>query len=111
MPDTATQPLAVSAPISKEVIFERDGVKAVRLKIAAGHGVPAHSASVDVFAAVIRGRGTFVVAGKPIALQPGVVVDMRPNVLHSLDATEDLELVVLHCRVSGDPAVAVHCGA
>jgi len=52
-----------------------------------------------------------VVAGNPIALQPGVVVDMRPNVLHSLDATEDLELVVLHCRVSGDPAVSVHCGA
>lgn len=103
--------MTIPLPIQKGKIFEREGVKAVRLSIAAGNAVPTHAASVDVFAVVVRGRGQFVVEGHPVALEPGVVVEMRPNQAHSVEASEDLELVVLHCRIGSDASIAVHCGA
>lgn len=100
----------INGPISKSAIFTRDGIKAVRLQIAAGGAVPAHSSNADVIAVVVRGRGRFVVNEEPIELKPGVVVDMKPNTQHSIEASENLELVVLHCRLgSGGPEVS--CGA
>ena len=105
-------PTAVQ-PIQKQNIFERPGVRAVRLSIQSGHAVPTHSSNVDVTAVTVRGAGTFTVEGKPTHLEPGVVVEMRPDTAHSVaaDAGRDLELVVLHYRLSADSPVAVHCGA
>ncbi|MGH9488264.1 MAG: AraC family ligand binding domain-containing protein [Terriglobales bacterium] len=98
------------SPIRKEVIFARPGTEVVRLSIAAGNAVPAHASNVDVTAVVVHGAGQFFLDGNAIALQPGVVVDMRPHQQHSIQATTDLELVVLHYRLGAGDA-AVHCGA
>ncbi|MGH9465904.1 MAG: cupin domain-containing protein [Terriglobales bacterium] len=98
------------SPIRKEIIFQRAGVEAVRLSIHAGGAVPTHASNVDVAAVVVQGSGRFLVEGKPTALLPGVVVDLKANQSHSIEAQTDLELVVLHYRSSGGEA-EVHCGA
>jgi len=105
--------MSITTPVRKEKIFERPGVRTVRLTIAAGSEVPTHSSNVDVTAVVVRGSGTFVVEGLPIALAPGAVVDMKPNQQHSIAAHDDLELVVLHYRLVGSEAALapLSCGA
>lgn len=108
MSQTAS-PVAQSS-VRKQVVAERDGLKVVRLSVAAGAGVPTHSSNVDVVAVVVQGTGTFTVEGKPRAIAPGSVIDMRPNQSHSIDAKQDLELVVLHSRLGGGSA-AVTCSA
>lgn len=100
----------INGPIRKGAIFAREGVKAVRLQIAAGGSVPTHSSNADVIAVVVHGRGRFFVNDQPIELEPGVVVDMQPGTNHSIEASESLELVVLHCQLGGG-AAEIHCGA
>lgn len=96
--------------IRKDVVSSRPGVEIVRLSLSSGSTVPPHASNVDVAATVVKGTGRFLLDGKPIALQPGVVVDMKPNQQHSIEAATDLELVVLHYRLASGDA-AVHCGA
>lgn len=96
--------------IRKGPIFERDGVRAVRLGVRAGAEVPTHASNADVIAVVVRGSGTFTVAGAARPIAPGDVVEMKPNTPHSIRAREDLELVVLHCRLGGG-VEPISCGA
>ena len=95
--------------IQKEVLNASDGLKVVRLRVSAGNQVPEHHANVDVIATVVSGRGTFTVAGTPQAIGPGAVIVMPPRQRHSIAAESDLELVVVHARLTdaGQPAA---CG-
>lgn len=101
---------AVESPIQKGPLFAREGVRAVRLGIRAGGTVPTHASNADVIAVVVRGTGTFTVDGEPRAIAPGSVIDMKPNTPHSIDAQQDLELVVLHCQLGGGVG-PITCGA
>ena len=96
--------------IQKDLLNAADGLKVVRLRVSAGQQVPEHHANVDVVATVVSGRGTFTVAGRPRAVEPGAVIVMLPRERHSITAETDLELVVVHARLAagGDAAA---CGA
>lgn len=96
--------------IQKELLNVADGLKVVRLRLAAGQQVPEHHANVDVVATVVSGRGTFTVAGQPKPIATGAVIVMPPRERHSITAETDLELVVVHARLAsaGEPAA---CGA
>lgn len=96
--------------IRKEPISVSDGVKVVRLQVAAGSAVPEHHSNVDVVATVVRGAGTFTVEGHARPVRAGDVVVMRPAARHSIVADSDLELVVVHARVAAEGAPAT-CGA
>lgn len=98
------------AEIQKAVVSATDGLKVVRLQVAAGGVVPTHHANVDVVATVVRGAGEFVVEGAPRAIKAGDVVVMGPKVPHSISATTELELVVVHARLATAGAPA-SCGA
>lgn len=99
----------LASPITKDVICTAPGMEAVRLSITAGNAVPTHASNVDVAAVCVHGSGRFIVEGKSTPLEPGVLVCMKPNQQHSVEAKSDLELVVLHYRLDGGDA-AVHCG-
>jgi len=96
--------------IQKDAVVSREGLKVVRLRVPAGLSVPEHHANVDVVATVVRGKGTFVVAGERHAIEVGSVIDMAPFVRHAVEAEEDLELVVVHARL-GAGAAEPACGA
>lgn len=101
-----------SLPVRKGVIAQREGLKVVRLVIKAGASVPEHHANVDVIATVVRGKGRFFVEGQPRVIAPGDVVDMAPLAPHSIEADEELELIVVHARLGGGAgAPTVACGA
>lgn len=108
---TQTPVAEAPSPIRKGVIFDRPGCKAVRLQVRAGGVVPTHSSNADVIATVVRGAGVFTIAGREHGLAPGVVLEMAPGVEHSIRAQEELEIVVLHCRLNLGGAVPVSCGA
>jgi quercetin dioxygenase-like cupin family protein len=97
-------------PIKKEPISVSDGLKVVRLQVAAGGGVPEHHSNVDVVATIVRGAGTFVVEGHARAVSAGDVIVMRPKERHSIAATSEMELVVVHARLA-DAGAPAACGA
>ena len=95
----------------KAMLVERDGLKVVRLTLPPDVEIPEHHANVDVIVTVVRGTGTFTVAGVPRQITAGDIVEMLPRVRHSLRAGEDeLELVVVHARI-GAGTDAASCGA
>jgi quercetin dioxygenase-like cupin family protein len=96
--------------IRKEPVSASDALKVVRLHVGAGQGVPEHHSNVDVVVTVVRGHGRFTVEGQAHDLVPGAVIVMPPKAKHSIAATSDLELVVVHARLAGAGA-APSCGA
>lgn len=104
-PAPTHEPMPPSAPTSsssqfrKETVAIRDGLKVVRLVVQPGGRIPEHHSSVVVVATVVRGSGVFTVAGRPRPVNAGDVIDMAPGVHHSVQAEEELELVIVHARV------------
>jgi quercetin dioxygenase-like cupin family protein len=99
-----------SLTIRKDPISVHEALKVVRLRVAAGHSVPEHHANVDVVVTVVRGQGRFTVEGVARDVAAGEVIVMPPKARHAIDASSDLELVVVHARLAGvgEPA---RCGA
>lgn len=100
----------MNASITKDPVSVSEALKVVRLRVAAGGQVPEHHSNVDVVVTVVRGSGRFTVAGSPKAIGPGDVIVMRPKERHSIDASSDLELVVVHARLH-EAGAAATCGA
>jgi quercetin dioxygenase-like cupin family protein len=100
----------MNASIQKEPISRSDDLNVVRLRVAAGAAVPEHHSNVDVVVTVVRGTGSFTVEGTSRPIGPGQVVVMRPRARHSISASSDLELVVVHARLREGDAPA-SCGA
>lgn len=96
--------------IQKQVVSASEGVRVVRLAVPAGGVVPEHHASVDVVATIVRGTGEFSVEGTPRAVACGDVIVMKPRQRHAIRADTDLELVVVHARVTAGDAPTT-CGA
>ena len=97
-------------PIQKRNVSERDGLKVVRLFVRGGNVVPQHHSNVDVVVTVVQGQGRFTVEGDEHPIAPGGVVVMRPGARHAIAADTDLELVVVHARLSAG-SEAADCGA
>lgn len=84
----------------KETIAIRDGLKVMRLTVPTGGRIPEHHSSVVVVATVLRGSGTFTIAGRPRPVRGGDVIDLAPGVHHAIHADEEMELVVIHARIA-----------
>ncbi len=98
------------AQITKEPISASDAIKVVRLRVPAGMVVPEHHSNVDVIATIVSGDGNFSVEGNARAVRTGDVVVMKPMVRHAIEATTDLEFIVVHARTA-PVGEAATCGA
>lgn len=96
--------------VKKDPVSVSDALKVVRLQVSAGGRVPEHHSNVDVVVTVVRGTGGFTVGSTTRPVAPGDVIVMRPKERHSIDATTDLELIVVHARLV-DAGAAATCGA
>lgn len=59
-----------------------------------GTDVSEHTSTRDASVTVLKGKGTFMLLGEKIALEPGVFIFMPRNTPHSLSASEDLAFLV-----------------
>lgn len=59
----------------------------------AGIQISEHTSSYNGFITVIEGRGTFLLAGQEVILEPGVFIELPANTLHALTITENLAML------------------
>lgn len=59
-----------------------------------GTDISEHTSTREATVTVLKGRGTFVLLGKPIKMKPGVFIFMPKNAPHSLSASEDLAILL-----------------
>ncbi|PIY60362.1 cupin domain-containing protein [Candidatus Woesearchaeota archaeon CG_4_10_14_0_8_um_filter_47_5] len=62
--------------------------------LAGGTTIDTHTSAKAGIVYVIKGKGTFALAGATIPLMPGTFIFMQKNAPHSLDASEDLALLL-----------------
>lgn len=62
--------------------------------LAAGTDISKHTSSREAAVTVLKGKGTFILDGKEIPMEPGVFIFMSKNAPHSLSASEDLAILL-----------------
>lgn len=80
-------------------IVSREIIKTAKSNItlfclAAGTEISDHTATREGFVHVIEGNGIFNLAGEEIAMQPGTIIPMAENAVHSLRADENTSFVL-----------------
>lgn len=85
-------------------ILSKNIIKGEQLDItlfcmAKGTEISEHTSTKQGFIYVVEGKGSFNLAGKDIVMAPGVLIDMKKNVVHSLQADENTSfmLVLVNC--------------
>lgn len=85
--------------ITPTIIIKRNNLKVVRLQVNAGETVPEHSANAHVVIVPIKGEGTFTINQVPQPILTGEIIEMEPNMPHSVEAKTDLELMVIQMQL------------
>jgi quercetin dioxygenase-like cupin family protein len=78
-----------------ELLFARDGLKASHIVVPAGTELPATALPDDAVIVVVRGTGIVYVQQEPRHVEAGGVIDLMPHEEHSIEALEELEVVIV----------------
>jgi nitric oxide dioxygenase len=83
----------------KEGIFSKVLVKSetsnyTLMCLAKGSDISEHTSTRQAAVTVLKGEGIFNLAGKKIAMKPGVFIFMPENAPHSLSASKDLAILL-----------------
>lgn len=62
--------------------------------LAKGTDISEHTSTREGSVTVLKGKGTFILLGEKIAMEPGVYIFMPKNAPHSLSASEDLAILL-----------------
>jgi quercetin dioxygenase-like cupin family protein len=60
--------------------------------LAKGSDISEHTSTREAAVTFLKGKGTFILNGKKIRMEPGVFIFMPKNAPHSLSASEDLAI-------------------
>jgi quercetin dioxygenase-like cupin family protein len=80
--------------IFSKVLVKSDVSNYTLMCLAQGSDISEHTSSREAAVTVLRGKGTFVLNGKKIKMEPGVFIFMPKNAPHSLSADEDLAILL-----------------
>ena len=99
MVKSAIQDLEKMMEFPKEGIFSKVLVKTnisnhTLLCLAKGTDMSEHTSTREAAVTVLKGKGTFVLRRKKIKMRPGVFIFMPKNAPHSLNADEDLAILL-----------------
>lgn len=81
--------------ITTTAIIKQDNLKAIRLEIKARAILSDHASKAHVLIVCVKGKGTFNINQTAHPISVGVVLEMEPNTMHSVNAETDLEIIVL----------------
>ncbi len=59
-----------------------------------GADISEHTSTREGIVICLKGKGIFILSGKPIRMKPGVFIFMPKNAPHSLRADEDLAILL-----------------
>ncbi|MFA4907962.1 MAG: cupin domain-containing protein, partial [archaeon] len=63
--------------------------------LAKGTGIESHTSTKSGIVVVLKGKGTFTLLGRKIAMKPGIAIMMPKGAPHSLKAGENLAILLL----------------
>jgi quercetin dioxygenase-like cupin family protein len=81
--------------ILSKVLIKTDKKDVTLFCMAKGTELTEHTSSREAMVHVIEGAGTFILAGKKIAMKPGVIIFMDKNEKHALKAEKNLALLLI----------------
>ena len=80
--------------IFSKVLVKTDISNHTLLCLAKGTDMSEHTSTREAAVTVLKGKGTFVLRRKKIKMKPGVFIFMPKNAPHSLNADEDLAILL-----------------
>jgi len=80
--------------IFSKVLVKTDISNHTLMCLAKGSDISEHTSTREAAVTVLKGKGIFVLNGKKIKMQPGVLIFMPKNAPHSLRAEEDLAILL-----------------
>lgn len=88
-------PLGTAVATTKSaVLMETEGLKVVRINLAAGHQTPTHTGSGELLVQCLEGRAVFVSGETTLELQPGRLLYAPADDEHSLRAVQDASILL-----------------
>jgi len=76
------------------VVVKTPTVNHTLMCLAKGTDISEHTSTREAAVTVLKGKGTFILAGKKIAMKPGVFIFIPKDAPHSLRASEDLAILL-----------------
>jgi len=80
--------------IFSKVLVKTDISNHTLMCLAKGSEISKHTSTREAAVTVLKGEGIFVLDGKKIKMKPGVFIFMPKNAPHSLNAKEDLAILL-----------------
>lgn len=80
--------------IFSKVLVKSDESNHTLMCLAKGSDISEHTSTREAAVTVLKGKGTFILSGKKIKMEPGVFIFMPKNAPHSLSADEDLAILL-----------------
>lgn len=77
----------------RKILVKNQRYHAMLICLMAGIRIPEHISTYPGFITILEGKGTFLLAGQDIQLEPGVFIELPAHTLHSLTVTENLVLL------------------
>ncbi|OGX27681.1 MAG: cupin [Omnitrophica WOR_2 bacterium RIFCSPHIGHO2_01_FULL_49_10] len=99
MADPVVKDLVGMMEFPKEGVFSKVLVKSevsnhTLMCLAKGSDISEHTSTREAAVTVLKGKGTFVLNGENIKMEPGVFIFMPKDAPHSLSANEDLAILL-----------------
>lgn len=95
--NTETPSTAPHRPIVSDIVKDLDGGSSFTVTFLPGQHLPTHHNASRVLINVLQGSGAITLGdGLPTRLARGIVVQVAPNMPHSVDASEDGMLIEVH---------------
>lgn len=79
--------------ISKK-IMEEENLEITLFSMSKGTKISEHTSTKRGIVYVIEGDGEFILEGKSIVMAPGVLIHLRNNAVHSLNAKENTSFIL-----------------
>ena len=80
--------------VFSKVLVKTDISNHTLMCLAKGSDISEHTSTREAAVTVLKGKGTFVLFGKKIKMEPGVFIFMPADAPHSLSASEDLAILL-----------------
>lgn len=76
--------------VFSKVLVKGEASNHTLMCMAAGTDISEHTSTREGVVTVLKGRGTFILKGEKIPMEPGVFIYMPKDAPHSLSADEDV---------------------